>query len=106
MHKYLLYGSYTPKGYKGLLAEGGSRRAEAVKYAVESLGGTLECFYFSLGENDFFVIINLPDDVSVTAFSLAGNVSESFTMKTITLLTPEEMDTALNLKVNYRYPGA
>lgn len=105
MAKYLFYGSYTSKGYKELLAEGGSRRAEAVRIAAQSLGGNLESFYFSLGENDFFVTINLPDNVNATAFTLTGNTSDSFVMKTITLLTPEDLDKALEVKLNYRLPG-
>ncbi|PKN99542.1 MAG: GYD domain protein [Chloroflexi bacterium HGW-Chloroflexi-4] len=105
MHKYLLFGTYTAEGFKGLLAEGGPRRVEAVRIAVESVGGSLESFYFSLGENDFYVIVNLPDNVSATAFSLAGNASAYFNIKTISLLTPEELDNALRIKVNYRYPG-
>ena len=105
MQKYLLYGAYSPEGYKGLLAEGGTKRAEAVRIAAESMGGNLEAFYFSFGENDFYVIINLPDNVNATAFSLAGNVNASFTMKIVTLLTPEELDAAMKIKVNYRMPG-
>ena len=105
MQKYLFYGAYTPDGYKGLLAEGGRSRAEAVRMAAESMGGTLESFYFSFGENDFYVVVTLPDNVNATAFTLTGNVSDSFKMKTVTLLTPEELDEALNIKVNYRMPG-
>ena len=105
MAKYLFYGSYTTKGYKELLSEGGTRRAEAVRQAAESLGGSLEAFYFSFGENDFYVVVNLPDNVNATAFTLTGNTSDSFSMKTITLLTPQMLDESLMLKVNYRFPG-
>lgn len=105
MQKYLFYGAYTPEGYKGLLAEGGKGRAEAVRLAAESMGGKLEAFYFSFGENDFYVIVSLPDNVNATAFTLTGNVSASFSMKTVTLLTPEELDEALKIKVKYRMPG-
>ncbi len=105
MQKYLYYGSYTAEGYKGLMAEGGSKRAEAVRRALESIGGSVESFYFALGENDFYVIINLPDNVSVTAFSLAANKSGTFIMKTVVLLTPEEIDQAIKKTVDYRAPG-
>ncbi len=105
MPKYLYYGSYTAEGYKGLMAEGGTKRAAAVRTALKSVGGSLEAFYFSLGENDFYVIIDLPDNVSVTAFSLAGNMSGAFSMKTITLLTPDEVDQAIKKTVDYRPPG-
>ena len=47
MSKYLFYGSYTQDGYKGLVEEGGSKRIEAAKQALGSVGGSLEAFYFS-----------------------------------------------------------
>jgi uncharacterized protein with GYD domain len=105
MQKYLFYGTYTSEGYKELLAEGGTKRAVAVKNAAENLGGSLESFYFSFGENDFYVIVNLPDNVNATAFTLSGNVSASFKMNTVVLLTPEELDSSLRIKVDYRLPG-
>jgi uncharacterized protein with GYD domain len=101
MQKYLFYGTYTTEGYKELLAQGGVGRAESVRIAVESMGGSLEGFYYSFGEHDFYVIVNLPDNVNATAFSVTGNVSESFKMKTVVLLTPEELDRAMRIKVSY-----
>lgn len=105
MPKYLYYGSYTAEGYKGLMAEGGTKRADAVRKALKGIGGAVEAFYFSLGENDFYVIIDLPDNISVTAFSLAGNMSGSFNMKTVALLSPAEVDEAIKKTVDYRPPG-
>ena len=105
MSKYLFYGSYTPEGYKGLLAEGGSKRIEAAKQALASAGGSLEAFYFSNGEQDFYIIVNLPDHVSATAITLAGNVSGTFRIMGVPLLTPEEMDEAVKKQVDFRPPG-
>jgi uncharacterized protein with GYD domain len=70
MQKYLFYGSYTPEGYKGLLVEGGSARIGAAKQALQSVGGSLEAFYYSNGEHDFYIIVNLPDNISSTAITL------------------------------------
>jgi uncharacterized protein with GYD domain len=95
MPKYLFHGSYTPEGFRGLLDEGGSKRREAAEQALKSVGGTLEAFYFSFGDNDFYIIVDLPDNVSTTAVSFVGNVSGSFSIKTIVLLTPEEVDEAI-----------
>ena len=105
MSKYLFYGSYTPEGFKGLMKEGGSKRIEAAKQALGSVGGSLEAFYFSNGEQDFYIIVNLPDHVSSTAITLAGNVSGTFSIRAVALLTPEEMDEAVNMKVDFRPPG-
>jgi uncharacterized protein with GYD domain len=105
MPKYLFYGSYTSEGLKGLLVEGGSKRIEAAKQALGSVGGSLEAFYFAFGENDFYIIVDLPDNVSTTAITLAGNLSGTFSIKTVVLLTPEEVDEAVRKSVEYRPPG-
>jgi uncharacterized protein with GYD domain len=105
MQKYLFYGSYTPEGYEGLLAEGGSARIDAAKEALQSVGGSLEAFYYSNGEQDFYIIVNLPDSVSSTAITLAGNASGTFRIRAVALLTPEQMDEAVKMKVNFRPPG-
>jgi uncharacterized protein with GYD domain len=105
MPKYLFHGTYTPEGYQGLLAEGGSKRIEAAKQALGSVGGSLEAFYFSFAEEDFYIIVNLPDNVSTTAVTLAGNVSGTFSIRGIPLLTPEEMDEAVKRSVAFRPPG-
>jgi uncharacterized protein with GYD domain len=105
MPKYLFHGSYTPEGFRGLLDEGGSKRREAAEQALKSVGGTLEAFYFSFGDNDFYIIVDLPDNVSTTAVSFVGNVSGSFSIKTIVLLTPEEVDEAIKKSVDFRPPG-
>src|SRR2546426_10089938 len=44
--KYLWCASYTTKGVKGLLKEGGTGRREAVEKLVADLGGSIESFYF------------------------------------------------------------
>jgi len=105
MKKYLFYGSYTPEGYQGLLSEGGSVRIDAAKQALQSVGGSLESFYYSNGEQDFYIIVNLPDNVSSTAITLAGNTSGTFSIRAVALLTPEEMDEAVKMKVDFRPPG-
>ena len=105
MAKYLFYGSYTPEGLRGLMAEGGSSRVDAAKEALASVGGELEAFYFAFGDSDFYIIVNLPDNVSSTAISWAGNVSGTFSIKTVVLLTPEEIDAAAEKSVTFRAPG-
>ena len=105
MPKYLFNGAYTPEGLRGLLAEGGSKRIEAAKQALKSVGGTLEAFYFAFGDNDFYIIVDLPDNVSAMAISFAGNVSGTFSIKTVVLLTPEEVDEVVKKSVDFRPPG-
>ena len=105
MSKYLFHGSYTEEGLKGLLKEGGSKRREATKQLVKSLGGTLEAYYFAFGDNDFYVIADAPDNVSATVGSLVANASGAVKAKTTVLITPEEVDQAAKMSADYRTPG-
>jgi uncharacterized protein with GYD domain len=105
MPKYLFYGSYTPEGLSGLLQEGGASRREAAAQVMESVGGTLEAYYFAFGDYDFYAIADMPDNVSTTAASLVVNGSGAINVKTVVLLTPEEIDGAVNMTVSYRPPG-
>lgn len=105
MPKYLFYGSYTPEGYQGLMKEGGSVPIEVSKRALGSVGGSLESFHYSNGEQDFHIIVSLPDHVVSTAVTLVGNASGAFRIRAVPLLTPEEMDEAIKLKVDFQPPG-
>jgi uncharacterized protein with GYD domain len=105
MPKYLFQGSYTPEGFQGLMREGGTKRIEAAKEALGSVGGKLDAFYFSFGKDDFHIIVDLPDNVSATAVSFVGNVSGTFNIRTTVLLTPEELDEAVKKSVKFHPPG-
>ena len=71
-----------------------------------SVGGQLECQYFALGEYDAFAIVDVPDHVSAAAISLSVTASGAARTKSTALLTPEEVDQAVNKKVQYRPPTA
>jgi uncharacterized protein with GYD domain len=105
MPKFLLEASLTAQGVKGVRGEGGTARREAVKKALESVGGRLEAFYFAFGERDVYVLADLPDNQSAAAMAMAVNASGAVASRTIVLLTPEEVDAAANRSVEYRQPG-
>ena len=107
MPKYLVEGRYTSDGAKGLAHEGGSRRRADIAKTIESAGGKLEVVYFAFGDADFFIIFDVPDNVSAAALSLAANQSGFVTSKIIVLLTPEEMDQAIKktMSIEYLPPG-
>jgi len=92
MANYLYYGNYVGDGVKGLLKDGGSVRVAAVKKLFESVGGTLECFYWAFGQYDYFLIADVPDNVSALSISLRIGATGLFRNNTIVLMTPEEMD--------------
>ena len=106
MAKFMFVASYRPEGTKGLIKEGASSRREAIKKLTESLGGTLEAFYFTYGENDIYSIVDVPEAASAIAVSLAVNASGTVKLTTVPLLTAEEVDVACKKTVAYRAPGA
>ena len=105
MPKFLLEANYTLDGIKGLQSAGGSVRRDAVAQVAESVGGRLESFHFALGERDAYVVVELPDNETATAVALTVNASGAVTVKTVALLTPEEVDAAAKRSVDYRPPG-
>ena len=133
MPKYLGQITYTVEGSKGLLKEGGTKRLEAVEqltkelsatsapvqppglmsfcsmealdHLVKGVGGTLEAFYYAFGEYDLIVIMDLPDNASAAALSLAVSAGGASKVKTTVLLTPEEIDQAAKKSFHYRPPG-
>ena len=106
MPKFLIEASYTLDGVKGVQSVGGSSRREAVARVAESVGGKLEAFYFGFGDADAYVIVDLPDNESAAAVALTVNAAGGATVKTVVLLTPEEVDAAAKRSVEYRPPGA
>jgi uncharacterized protein with GYD domain len=105
MAKYLFEARYNAEGAKGIAKEGGSGRRAAVAKMAEGLGGRLESFYFAFGDVDAYVVVDVPDAVSAAAAALAVNQTGIVTVKTVPLLTPEEMDHACKRSVDYRGPG-
>ncbi len=104
MPKYLVEASYTAEGIIGLKSQGGSARVSATKALIEELGGTLECFYFALGDTDAFIIADLPDNTTVAAVQMAVNGSGAITSRTVVLLTPSEIDEAAKRGVSFHPP--
>jgi uncharacterized protein with GYD domain len=105
MSKYLFQGSYTDNGLKGLMKDGGSKRVEVTRKAIESLGGKMETYYFALGEKDFFIIFEAPDNIKAIAGSLIANASGTVKGNITVLLSPEEVDLAVKQSMDWKAPG-
>jgi uncharacterized protein with GYD domain len=103
--KYLWKASYTMSGARGVAKEGGSGRRDAVRRAAESVGGTLDAFYFAFGDTDPYVIADLPNNEAATAIALAVNGSGGAKVETVALLTPEEVDAAAGREVEFQPAG-
>jgi uncharacterized protein with GYD domain len=105
MARYLWQASYTSEGVKGVQSAGGSSRRDAIQQLVDGLGGKLECFYFAFGDDDVYVVAELPDNPTAAAVAMMVNASGAVRLKTTVLLTPEEVDAAGQKSVDYQPPG-
>jgi uncharacterized protein with GYD domain len=105
MPKYLVEASYLPEGIKGLLKEGGTGRRAAVDELFASLDGKVESLYFAFGDEDVFIIGDLPDNAAAAALAIKVGASGASRIKTVVLLTVEDVDAAVRKTIVYRPPG-
>jgi uncharacterized protein with GYD domain len=105
MKKYLIKGTYSAEGTKGLMTEGGSGRKDAIERMLAGIGGKLESFYYAFGSDDVFLIVELPDDISAVAVGLRVNAAGLVRISMTVLLTPADIDAAAKKTVSYRAPG-
>lgn len=90
MPSYLVQASYTVEALNALLKTP-QNRTEVVRKAIEKLGGSLTGLWLSFGDQDVVCIMEMPDNVSAAALSLAiaaGGALKS--TKTTPLFTAEE----------------
>ena len=106
MTKFLIKASYTPEGVKGLLKTGGTARQQAVEKSLNGLGGKIESFYFAFGDEDVYVIAELPDTISAAALALTINATGLVSLSTTILLDVKDIDEAVKRSVVYRAPGS
>src|SRR5262245_13913500 len=104
MSKYLVQGSYTEQGLNGLLKEGGSKRRAMVEQLAKEMGGKLEAFYYAFGSDDFVIILDLPSNIDMAATAIVAQASGMVKSRVTVLMTPEDVDQAVQRKVDFRPP--
>jgi uncharacterized protein with GYD domain len=105
MAKYLVIANYGPEGIKGVLDKGGTARSDAVAKAIAGVGGSVESFHFAFGEDDAYVVVDMPDNVTAASVSMRVSATGLVGCRVVVLLTPSEIDEAANLSVDYVAPG-
>ena len=78
MARFITFFSYTGAAAKAMI-ERPSDRSAAVKTLVESLGNTLESFYWMQEKHDGFLISNLPDGVAAAGLAAAVGATGAVT---------------------------
>jgi uncharacterized protein with GYD domain len=105
MPRYMYIANYAPEGAKAVLSGGGSARVTAIEKMLSDVGGRLESLHFAFGGDDVYAIGELPDNKTAAAVALTINSSGLTNVRTVVLMTPEEVDAAGKVQVNYRAPG-
>jgi uncharacterized protein with GYD domain len=103
---YLFTARYSPGSATTIMATGGIARAANIDEMVAGLDGRMESFHFSFGDDDAFVIVELPDAQSAAAVALTITGTGVAQIRTTVLLTPEEIDAAAGVHPDYRPPTA
>jgi uncharacterized protein with GYD domain len=104
---YLLQVAYTPEAWANLVAHP-QNRIDAVRPAIEKLGGKLVHGWFAFGDYDLIAVIEMPGNVEAAAFSLAAQAGGALrSIKTTPLLTTAEGVEALKKAgtSGYKAPG-
>lgn len=105
MTKYLFEANYVGEGIKGLMREGGTKRRDALVEALNSVGGSLESFYYAFGDTDVLGVFDVPDQAGAVALSLMINATGNVNVRLKPLMTPEDIDEATKKTPSYRAPG-
>jgi uncharacterized protein with GYD domain len=107
MTKFMISASYNAQGIQGVMKAGGSSRVQAVEKMVAGVGGTVESFYFAFGARDVYVVVDVPQNTQAAAVAAAVTASGAMSSyETIVLLSPEEVDQAMEVAVQYAPPGS
>jgi len=70
------------------------------------VGGSLESLYWGFGKDDFYAIADLPSHAAAAAVSLTLGASGALGVRSIPLMTAEDIDAATKLSPSFRPPGA
>ena len=95
MPSFMVQVAYTSQAVAALVKKPQDRAAVVAK-AVEKLGGSVKGAWLTFGDYDTMVIVELPDNTSAAAFSMAISAGGSCkALKTTPLLSVEEGTAAM-----------
>ncbi|TAK64604.1 MAG: GYD domain-containing protein [Dehalococcoidia bacterium] len=90
MPSYLIQVGYTPEAWAAM-AKKPQDRIEAVRPAIQKMGGKVVAGYMAFGEYDLVAIVDMPDNVSAAAFSVAAAAGGALrAIRTTPLLSTSE----------------
>jgi len=89
------------------MRDGGSARSSAAQDVAKNVGGAVESFHFAFGEEDAYLICDLPDNKAAATLAMTVSASGRVAISTVPLLTIDEVDAiAAGAKPAYTPPGS
>ena len=103
MAYYMIQSAYTPQGWAALV-KNPHDRLEAVRPAVERLGGKILSGWMMFGDYDLVLILDMPDNASAAALSIAAAAGGALRdIRTTPLLSLEEGIAAMQKAARSEY---
>ena len=101
---YLVQASYGGDIAKAMVKKPHDRE-KAVRAAIAAMGGKVHSFFFSFGDYDSAVIVEVPDNVTAAAVALGASAGGAVSrIRTTVLLTAAEAMDAMKLAKKYKPP--
>jgi len=88
MATYIMLVRYTQKGVEDIKES--PARLDAARKALEALGGELKQFYLVQGRYDIVIVIEAPDDETVSKWALAVGSKGAVRTETFRAFTEDE----------------
>jgi uncharacterized protein with GYD domain len=90
MPHYLIEAAFTQEAAAAMV-KNPQDRAEATRPPIERLGGKLLSYYYAFGEYDAVLLVEMPDNVSAAAVSMAASAGRGVkAIRTTPLMTIQE----------------
>ena len=105
MPSFMMQLKYTGETMNALMKRP-TDRTEVIRKLMDKLGGSLVGAWYSFGEYDAVIVVDLPDNVSAAACAVAVAASGGFKTTTTPLIGMEEGMAAMKMagKLNYKPP--
>ena|SRR5579884_4364758 len=105
MTTYMVQFAYTPEAWIAL-SKSPQDRTAAVQELAEKAGCRFEALYYSFGEYDGFVLVEAPNETTVTAFAVAAlSPGHIRAIKTTVVMHPADVVEALKKAGTLPYAG-
>jgi len=109
MALYLYRFGYTAEAWQALVEHPEDRRDMLASRIFGTFGGQLQGFWYCFGDHDGYALVELPDNVSAAAASVAVAATGTCRqLDTTVLITVDEMVEAMNRAGRFAYskPGS